>query len=60
MNRVKAYWQWETGPPQPGDTITVHDKEGGTTEAVIEDVLGLTNTPQGRPRLECTVRRDWR
>ena len=59
INQIQAYWEWNEPLPQPGETVTVHSKEGAACQATIKEALGLHNTRDGRIRAQCTVKRDW-
>ena len=59
IRTVHACWDWNRPARKPGDTITVHKGPGKASEAVISEFLGLTNTSNGRTRIECAVKPDW-
>ena len=59
INKIQAYWDWNRPLPQPGETVTVHSKDGTACQATIKKALGLNNTRDRRTRAQCTVKRDW-
>jgi hypothetical protein len=53
---IAAHWPDAEPLPEPGDTATVHRKDGSQSTETITEVHGLHYLPTGRARLTCTVR----
>ena len=42
-------------PPEPGNQVTVHRKDGTTSLETIREVEGLIYLPTGRAKLDCLI-----
>ena len=51
-----ATWPDKEPLPEPGDTITVHRRDGSSSEHTITETDGVLYDRSGRPRLHCRVR----
>ena len=52
---IVAHWPDREPPPNPGDQVSVHQKDGSSSTVIILKVGDLHYLPTGRARLECTV-----
>ena len=51
---IVAYWPDKEPPPNPGDRVTVHRKDGSSSTAVILEV-DLRYLLSGRAQLRCMI-----
>ena len=53
---IVAHWPDREPLPNPGDQVSVHQKDGSSSTVAILKVGDLHYLPTGRARLECTVK----
>ncbi len=54
--KARCYWPESKPLPEPGDVITVHRKDGSTSNATIKEAEGLLYRPSGRANLTCFLK----
>ena len=53
---IVATWPYGEPLPNAGDTVTVHRKDGSSSEKAISEVDGIIYDMRGRGRLHCWVK----
>ena len=53
---IVAYWPDQEPPPEPGELVLIHRKDGTSSNETITEVEGLRYGMDGRGRLYCRVR----